>query len=177
METVLNAVSKKERNDTLSIVRGKNNRHAAFFIGTKLVIRTRLIDGEPVDVGSFCGDQPYTCLIDRAEILSVLKSISTIREDTQSAVILTFDNNEVHIHYRASVVNLSDVIPTEGNSELTDFKIGANVDFLTSAIKAIPSKKIKFNLNSPVKPMVLSDTDEGKENKQIVVPIRIASET
>lgn len=177
LETVLSAVSKKERNDTLSIVRGKDNRHAAFFIGARMVIRTRLIDGEPVDVGSFCGEQPYYCLIDKAEILSVLKSISTIKEDSQRAIVLTFNNNELTITYKASVVRLTDVIPIDEGSELKEFKIGANVDFLNSACKAIHSKKIRFDLNSPVKPMILSDTDEGKENKQVVVPIRISSET
>lgn len=175
IDTIIAAVAKKDISDTLSIVRGKDNRHAAFFIGSRLVVRTRLLDGEPMDVYQMCGTQPINLLVDKAEIISVLKSISTILEDNHNAITLEANNGEVLVGYRAGSVNFSDSISYEMESgDITSaFRIGVNVKYLTEAIKSIGSKKIRLGLRSSLKPIILSDT-EGKDNRQIVVPVRIS---
>lgn len=175
IDTIIAAVAKKDFSDTLSIVRGKDNRHAAFFIGSRLVVRTRLLDGEPMDVYQMCGTQPINLLVDKAEIISVLKSISTILEDNHNAITLEANNGEVLVGYRAGSVNFSDSISYEMESgDITSaFRIGVNVKYLTEAIKSIGSKKIRLGLRSSLKPIILSDT-EGKDNRQIVVPVRIS---
>ena len=175
IDTIIAAVAKKDVSDTLSIVRGKDNRHAAFFIGSRLVVRTRLLDGEPMDVYTMCGQQPINLLVDKAEIISVLKSISTILEDNHTAITLEANNGEILVGYRAGSVNFSDSISYEMESgDITSpFRIGVNVKYLAEAIKSIGSKKIRFGLRSSLKPIILSDT-EGKDNRQIVVPVRIS---
>ena len=175
IDTIIGAVSKKDISDTLSIVRGKDNRHASFFIGSRLVVRTRLLDGEPMDVYQMCGTQPINLLVDKAEIISVLKSISTILEDNHNAITLEANNGEILVGYRAGSVNFSDSISYEMESgDITSpFRIGVNVKYLAEAIKSIGSKKIRFGLRSSLKPIILSDT-EGKDNRQIVVPVRIS---
>lgn len=175
IDTIIAAVAKKDISDTLSIVRGKDNRHAAFYIGSRLVVRTCLLDGEPMDVDQLCGTQPINLLVDKAEIISVLKSISTILEDKHNAITLEANNGEVLVGYRAGSVNFSDSISYEiETGELTSaFRIGVNVKYLTEIIKAIGSKKIRLGLRSSLKPIILSDT-EGKDNRQIVVPVRIS---
>lgn len=175
IDTIIASVAKKDISDTLSIVRGKDNRHAAFFIGSRLVVRTRLLDGEPMDVYQMCGTQPINLLVDKAEIISVLKSISTILEDNHNAITLEANNGEMLVGYRAGSVNFSDSISYEMESgDITSaFRIGVNVKYLTEAIKSIGSKKIRLGLRSSLKPIILSDT-EGKDNRQIVVPVRIS---
>ena len=181
LETVLTATSKKDHNDTISIVRGKDNRHAAFFIGSRLVIKTRLLDGEPIDVVNFIKNNSYCVTVKKAEILPVLKSIMTIKEDP-SAITLNFkfNENELEVAYKANVVSLSDSVSmeTKGDAETatSPIIIGANVNYLSDAVKAIASQEIAFGFTSPLSPMLLSDTDEGKDNYQIVVPVRIAAQ-
>lgn len=177
LETVLAAISKRDSNDTLSIVRSKDNRHAAFFVGSRLVIQTRLLDGEPVDVSTFFKEGLHNVKLNRTELLGVLKSIAVVKEDIHLAVALTFkfDDKEVALSYKGNSVSVNDCVSITTEEENSEpVRIGVNIQYLTDALKAINSQQVEFSFNSPVAPITLKDTDENTDNKQLVVPVRLS---
>lgn len=178
LEAVVMALAKKDSTENVSIARGKDGRHVAFVIGSHLIMRTTLFDGTPLDTTFYFKEQPNTFSVSKSELISILKSIQTISGNDKVTVpiLFKFSDREIEISYNGTTAKLIDSVSVESDKDLEQVTIGLNPDIVYRTLKSIPcAEKVKIGYTGNTTPVLFED-DLGKNNKHIVVPVRITSE-
>ena len=178
LEAVMMAIARKDSSENVSIARAKGGRHVAFVIGSHLVIRTMLLDGEPLDTSFYFKEQPNSCMVSKSELVSILKSIQTISGNDKITVpiLFKFADKELEVSYNGTTAKLIDSVSAESEKDLAQITIGLNPEVVYKTLKSIPvTEKVKISYAGSTSPVLFED-DRGKGNKHIVVPVRIANE-
>ncbi len=173
------AISKKDGESKVSVVRAKSNRFAAFVVDKQTVIRTRLLEGILLDYKQFFGEQPNVVKLKKNDILRIMKNINLLSDNASTPAVLHFSTAEkcIEISYKGVATECFDVLPAEYIKGDGDIYMGMNNIYLSDAVKAISGDEICIHFDGPVRPIkITSSVQSDKKTECVCVPMRISKE-
>jgi DNA polymerase-3 subunit beta len=150
---------------------GLGKRHIIFEVNGYSVI-SRLLEGEFLNYKSTIPLSVATTVeIDTQSFIDSIERTSLIITDrTKSLVSCIFDNDSVRISSITALGTANDKIPAdiEGNK----VEIGFNNRYITDALKACNTDRVKIELNGSVSPILILPV-EGESFIFLVLPVRL----
>ena len=164
----------KEDEKPNKVILNVSKKHIIFDINGYMVI-SRLLEGDFHNYkASIPKDYSTEIIIKTKDLLGSLERCSLLINDkTKAPVRCIFDAGHLKITCSTVLGRLSDEIPCEISGKMVE--IGFNCRYLSEAVKAAESDKIKLRLNGGLSPMKIVPLD-GDDYTFLVLPVRLKNE-
>ncbi len=150
-------------------------KHISFSIGGTVVISRRL-EGEFLNYKKSIPEVfRHTVEVDRSEFMSTIDRVALIiNERNSSPVRLCFNDGTIDCLCATVIGKAEDVCSCEGSGE--GLEIGFNDRYLTDALKAAGTERLKICLNTASSPTILEAADGSKNFTYMILPVRLRAE-
>lgn len=157
--------------DGNDIVISASNRHIIFNVDGYEVI-SRLLDGEFFDYKrAIPADFTSSITGTTADMTEMIERISqVIVERLKTPIICSFENSIFHASCLTELGNAQDEMDVDMTGE--NVKIGFNSKYLSEALRASETDKVKINIGSPLSPISITPID-GDSFLFIIMPVKI----
>ncbi|MDR2600027.1 MAG: DNA polymerase III subunit beta [Oscillospiraceae bacterium] len=147
-------------------------KHVIFEIGETVLISRRL-EGEFLSYKNSVPTEPkYSLKIDKNALVSAVERVSLIINDKlKSPVRCVFEDEVVKLYTASALGKASDECSLVGDGE--NLEIGFNDKYLLEALKAAPADEVTLELNSGVKPCVITPADGTNNFLYMILPVRL----
>lgn len=146
------------------------DKHILFeFNETRIV--SRLLEGKFYNVRQMISSDYETKLvINKMELQKCLeRSTLFIKDSDKKPIILTIDNEAMHLAIASDIGSMRDEIPIR--KEGKDLRIGYNPKFLLDALRVIDEEEITIYLINPIAPCIIKDAEDSY--LYLILPINI----
>lgn len=146
------------------------DKHILFeFNETRIV--SRLLEGKFYNVRQMISSDYETKLvINKMELQKCLeRSTLFIKDSDKKPIILTIDNEAMHLAIASDIGSMRDEIPIR--KEGKDLRIGYNPKFLLDALRVIDEEEITIYLINPIAPCIIRDAEDSY--LYLILPINI----
>lgn len=175
INTILSAISKNE-DGSVKIVLHKNNRQAAFIVDSQTVIRTTLLSGEIVPYETFFIEKNNAIEVDKADIISVLRSIALL-SDKENAVVFNYHDDIIEFSFKGIATEYSEEVAAKTLKGGEPLIMGVNLSYFMETLKAMPSEKVRLEYNGSAVPLTIKSVDTKNRIESLIVPLRIGQST
>jgi len=153
-----------------------NDKNVVFTVDT-FTLSTKLIDGPYPDYSKGIPTEfGKTAIVDREQLLSVLRRVLIFTNRKTQLIKMVFENNglEVSATNREIIAEGQQTLPVEYNSE-EKHTVGFNGSYLLEILQIIKTSKIQINMNHEVTAVVLLPINEESTSDDIflIMPLRI----
>lgn len=177
LDVLIQALSKTS--GKMSVVQTKVKNKAVFIVnGNRMVIRTRLLEGNVVEHSPMFADGQHRLIVNRKSLISVLKSITVIADDsaTKDKMLITYGNDNINLKYSCATAEYEENVSAKGNAE-SEVKMGMNLRFLLDSLNAIKTENVSIDYKgseNPIRITAISDSEDSTTTvHQLCVPMRI----
>lgn len=176
LDVLMQALSKTS--GKMSVVQTKVKNKAVFIVnGNRMVIRTRLLEGNVVEHSPMFADGQHRLIVNRKSLISVLKSITVIADDsaTKDKMIISYGNDNITLKYSCATAEYEENVSAKGGNA-DEVKMGMNLRFLLDSLNAIKTENVSIDYKgseNPIRITAISDDDTATTVHQLCVPMRI----
>lgn len=156
------------------IIIALSQKHIIFRIGTYDVI-SRLLEGDFLDFRSSIPTTENTVV--EVKVRDLLNSIERtsllINDRLKSPIRLSFGNGEIRIACSTALGKINDAVECDIEGE--EVEMGFNNRYLSEALRATESDKVRLIINSPLAPVKIVPM-EGENFLFLVLPVRMKAD-
>lgn len=143
-----------------------------FFIGKKIVMAARLIEGQfPEYQQVIPKESDKMVVIDREEFNQVLRRVSILTADRSNPVSFKFEPEKMTISTNnPDVGEASESMSVEYEGE--PIELGFNARYVLDVLGAVEEKKVVLQMNEPLSPGLLTQ-EEDQSYSYVIMPMRL----
>lgn len=147
-------------------------KHILFQVGNATLV-SRLLEGEFLNwrrvVPTGC---PIRLITRVSDLYSSVERVGlVVSEKYKSPIRCVFGNQELRMRTQTTIGVAEDRCAFAGDGG--ELEIGFNVNYLSEALRAIPSEEVTMELTNGLSPIVLTPVDDKDDFSYMVLPVRI----
>ncbi len=170
----VNEAVKIVRDEEKEITLNVGKRHFSITVNGYTII-SRIMDGEFINYQKILSPSYSSVLtVNARDIISIIERISLVINDQLNTPVRCYLHKGEVIFSCATAVGKA-IDSCEAELEGNELEIGFNSKYLTEALKASESEKVRLCFNGAVSPMIILPT-EGDSFMYMVMPMRLKGE-
>jgi DNA polymerase-3 subunit beta len=163
-----------------SIISGQNGEVEFFITDESLkinfqdsVLYSHIIDGKYPDYKALIPKETPTVLVlDKDELLQVLRTTAIFARESRGAVIIKTDSKTNTLMIKSLTTTYGENVATIKTQVSSDVEVSLNSRYLTDGINSLSSDHVILGLSDGMRPVVLRQELDDNSYTHIIMPIR-----